>query len=243
MLVLKALFRLWAVLCVAAGAGTGAGQPFGLNVDIDAPGTPPQAGGGRPSSSFAAAGGQPGYWNAIPLLHQGPLPLFGLGGEPTTAALSMAGGYTGLAYNLPINTGDFALLLNDATQIGEFLRYTVSGLEPGRYIVYTYSAKPNGQYGEADITVLGATAPNPQRVSGIMPGNRLEYLLTHSIHEVDIQGGELQIRSVAPWPNGFINGFQIVPVTEPCALLALAALSVALVSSKTRRKMRRTGVE
>ncbi len=225
-----ALALLCAVTMLPAGA-----QPFGLNVDIDAPGTPPEAGGGPPSASFGAAGGQPGFWNAIPLLHQGPLPLFGLGGEPTTAALSMAGGYTGLAYNLPINTGDYALLLNDATRIGEFLRYTISGLSPGRYFVVTYSAKPNGQYGEADITVLGAIAPNPQRVSGIMPGNRFKYLLTHSIHELELFGSELVIHALGPWPNGFINGFQIVPVIEPATSLVVLVGVICMVSGRKRR--------
>ncbi len=237
-----ALALLCAVTMLPAGA-----QPFGLNVDLDLDG-PPEVGGGAPSPLFGAAAGQTGYWNAMHILALGPRELRTLDGQLSGVIATAEGIATGGGWCCNGNSGDFTRLLNDATQVGTdragpASQWTLRGFPTGWYAVYTYAVKPNGQYGIVDVLVPNSNHPNPQRVEGIMPGNRFERGVTHSIHHVFTADGVIQIRAGGPWPNAFVNGFQIVPVTEPCALLALAVFSIALVSSKTRRKMRRTGVE
>jgi hypothetical protein len=208
----------------------------GFNVDIDVPGIPQYAGGDPPSAAFGAASGQTGYWNSVPTIHQGTLALRDLGGNATGVQETMTGASTDLAYAFAGNTGDYAALLNDGVRIGASpLTYTLTGFAPGLYRVFTYSVKPNGEYGEADISVSSSTSPNPQRVSGIMPGNQFQYGLTHSIHDLQVTDGSFVITATGPWPNGFISGFQIVPVPEPCTVLALSTGALVLIR---RRRVR-----
>jgi hypothetical protein len=95
---------------------------------------------------------------------------------------------------------------------------TFHDLEPGEYQLYTYAVSPIGDYAETPVYVPGSIGKQTQVVTGPMPGNSFEYLITHSIHLVQIEGGEdLEVQFYEPPNTGaqFVNGFQIVPVPEP----------------------------
>src|SRR5688500_15693927 len=132
----------------------------GFNVDLDIAVKDPMVGGGVPSSSFGAAADQPGSWNRS---HFGPEPriLRDLQGSLTDVVMTAettTGSFSGLGFFNPINTGDYALLLNDAARVAFVnqsgtLRYTLSNMEPGLYTVYTYAVRPQGEYVEVPITI------------------------------------------------------------------------------------------
>jgi hypothetical protein len=116
----------------------------------------------------------------------------------------------------------------NTTVQGGSLIYTLAGLEPGSYHVYTYAANPNGSFIETPITVPEAVSNNTQVVTGPMPGNSFKYLVTHSLHQVEVTTGST-FRITASQPPGMhanseINGFQIVPVPEPNSAIVIAGL-------------------
>src|SRR5687767_4344300 len=135
-----------------------AAQSF--NVDIDQPGANPALGQGVPSSAFGAAAHQPGVWNSYPAT-SAAAPLVGLSGLPTPATVQVTATTTTvqtLAFNNPAQTGDFALLLNDGSQIGTTSQggsrtYTFAGLLPGPYSVVTYTARPGNFEGHLLIDI------------------------------------------------------------------------------------------
>jgi hypothetical protein len=220
------------------------GQSF--NIDLDVFFGSQVIGNGAPSSSFGGAADQQGLWNRIPSVNGGPpVPLLDLMGSGTGATIlktaSSPGGAGG--FNFPGNTGDFALLLNDAEQVatlvsGGNLTYTFSGLASGAYDVYTYVAHIAGVFSATPVFVPEAVASNTQIVTGPMPGNAFQYLITHSIHRVVLQqGGQFNVSITQPpnHPQGMnVNGLQIVLVPEPSSALgiALGAAIVLLRKSK-----------
>jgi hypothetical protein len=212
--------RFWlriAIVVSALGAGSIVGAQ-GFNVDVDLFNSDPDVGGGAPSSFFGAAAGQVGFWNALPTGFSGGFPLRDLSGAASSVSVSTIVGWGGGGgWNNPINTGDFSLLLNDGESISGTLQYTITGLAAGAYRVFTYTPRPNGLPSAVNVTVPGSTSQNPQLVSGTMPGNTFIYLRTHSIHDVFITNGMLQIQAQAA-PNNFVTGFQIVPVPEPATI-------------------------
>lgn len=217
-------------LLIIAGAG---GQS--LNVDQDVFFGDPSNGNGAPSSSFGAAAVQPGYWNRTLASSSPPQPLFDLAGQPTSVVMTVpvgAGSYGGSNY--PINTGDYALLLNDYARVPDLMVFRFSGMRPGAYRVFTYAVSAIGDTWPVDVSVDGADPPNPQRVTGPMPGNALILGITHSAHYVPALAGDLVIRVSSPWPRGNVNGFQIVAVPEP-ASLAVLSFSVLIAARRRRR--------
>lgn len=182
----------------------------GFNIDFD--------GNGLPRPAFGAAANQPGFWNYASYLG----PLLGLDGNRTTVFMKIGrggGGSSGSNYN-PANTGEFAKLLNDAAQVGTIgqggtMHMTFSGLQQGEYDVYTYSVLPFGDVTYAPIFVPQAVERQLQVVTGPMPGNSFEYLVTHSVHRVELRSGsplEIIIEREPNSPNAAINGVQIVPI-------------------------------
>lgn len=207
------------------------GQSF--NIDLNMVGGSPQLGAGTPSETFGAAAGQAGFWNGVGALVGSPISLSDLLGNTTDATVLKTadnpGGVGGFSFTG--NTGDFALLLNDAEQVatlvsGGNLTYTFSGLASGAYDVYTYAAHRAGAFSATPVFVPEAVTSNTQIVTGPMPGNAFQYLITHSIHRVVLQaGGEFHISITQP-PNHSqgmnVNGIQIVAVPEPSSALGIA---------------------
>lgn len=224
-----------AVTMMLMTAAPGLAQRF--NIDLDQAGTFPSHGNGSPSASFGAAAGQAGVWNTVDAQDFGPTPLLDTSGSATGVTIAITATSmlpTSLSFWNTSNTGDFALLLNDATQIGTASQggsrtYTFSGLTPGPYQIYTYAVAPQGTVGTNPVFVPGSTSTNPQDVTGPMPGNAFALGITHSLHDVMVTTGTLSVMfSVPPnLPSGaFVNGFQLVPEPGTVSLLALGGLAL-----------------
>jgi hypothetical protein len=212
-----------------------------LNIDLDSPSSGPALGGGVPSSGFGAASGQTGVWNSYAAT-SGPISLVGLGGGATTATLSITATSTTVsvtAFNNANNTGDFALLLNDAQQIGTTTQggtrtYTFNGLTDGPYSLYTYAVPPANQNGEIFINIPGSSE-GTLISTGTMPGNSFVLGRTHVIHTLNVVGGSFSVNvsDVAGAPSAYVSGFQLV-VPEP-SMLAILPLSMAMLARQRRR--------
>jgi len=200
---IKAVATMFSLMCCATALSQG------FNIDL--------GGGDPPNSSFGAVGEQPGYWNTGAYGR-----LRGLDGARSRVhvkrwSVLSGGGY----YNNPINTGDYARLLNDADSVGTvyqggLLQLTFAGLQPGIYRVVTYAVLPSG-ITYAPVYVPQALQNQVQIVTGPMPGNSFQYLITHSVHEVRIvEGGSFEVIFYrAPFaPSIAVNGIQIVPVAS-----------------------------
>ncbi|MCH8275078.1 MAG: PEP-CTERM sorting domain-containing protein [Armatimonadetes bacterium] len=212
---------------------------IGYNVDFNHPNAPPEAGGGVPSSAFGAAGDQVGFWNGIPIIRSGEFPLYDLNGMLTSARLTVTGVSTGIAFRNPSNTGDHAKLLNDGNEITDLDTYTFTGLLPGPYRVFTYAVPPQGYEAPATITVVNSTSPNPQVVTGPMPGNRFELLITHADHRATVgQDGVLTVIAeyYEAFPDTYVNGIQVVVVPEPGTLAGLGFGAVLAWLARRRRR-------
>jgi hypothetical protein len=149
--------------------------------------------------------------------------------------MTWSGGAGVLGYNNPNLSGDYAYLLKDAEAVGAGgLRFTLTGLAPGQYRIFTYAVKPQGEAWTTQITIPGSVQGTVD-VTGPMPPNQLIDGITHSVHDIDFSGGSLLIRAEEHWPNSYVNGFQIQAVPEPASVAALAALLPILVRKRSRR--------
>ncbi|MGI8923158.1 MAG: hypothetical protein ACR2HJ_03800 [Fimbriimonadales bacterium] len=86
---------------------------------------------------------------------------------------------------------------------------------------------------DTPVYVPEAQEPRIQIVTGPMPGNAFEYLVTHSIHRVSIDGSGLRI--IFEQPPGekttqWVNGFQIVPVPEAHTGFFLGTVMLGMIA-------------
>jgi hypothetical protein len=196
-------------------------------------------GHGVPTALFGAAANQSGFWNDVPGTGPPPnYPLRNLSGALTSVTVSASGG-TGSAgaINNPINTGDYAALLNDGQWVVAPTTYTIQGLVNGPYRVFSYFVSAAGDIRVGFVTVPGSTSPNPQTVTGPMPGNSFQHLITHAIHDVVVTSSTLaiQLESLSPQNGSMFNGFQLVMVPEPVTAIGLGFGALALLCRKPRR--------
>ena len=227
-------------LCILFGVMRASAQS--LNVDIDQTGPNPALGQGVPSSAFGAAANQPGVWNSYLSTSTAASPLVNLAGLPTAATVQITATSTSpttLAFNNPAQTGDFALLLNDGSQIGTTLQggtrtYTFSGLAPGPYSVVTYTARPGNFNGHLLIDIPGSNE-GQLTASGVPTGNTFTPGVSHVVHTMTLLGGGFDIRltDVAGDPAGYVDGFQITLIPEPAAV---GGVSLLLLASARRRR-------
>ncbi|MEW5883265.1 MAG: hypothetical protein AB1725_03455 [Armatimonadota bacterium] len=221
--------RLLLGAMVAGIAGTAAwSQSF--NVDLDLFFGPRSSGTGRPSLSFGAAAGQPGFWNDPYVNALGPIELRGLDGRLTPVTyrawggVGFGGGWLNPRIGLGEANDDFWLLMGDAADIGPPeanhqlfppppLRVTrFEGLQPGLYEVYTYAVRPHQppRYVPVEVTVPGALTENPQLCTGPMPADWVfRRGVTHAMHRVFCADGVIEIRLTGPDTLSFVNGFQL----------------------------------
>src|SRR5688572_27371175 len=109
---------LLAALGGACVAVTPAAYAQSFNIDLDAFFGTPETGNGAPSPEFGAAAGQLGLWNRISMVAGGTIPIHDTAGAFTGATMHVFGTFgDGIGFNNPTNTGDFALLLNDAASV------------------------------------------------------------------------------------------------------------------------------
>jgi hypothetical protein len=211
-----------------------------INADFDVFFGSEAVGNGVPSDAFGAAANQPGRWNRVNP-SGGPKQLVGLDGVLTNVWLTRTTGNAQRGgWNNPINTGDYALLLNDAAGIGTAsVAWTLDGLQNGWYRVYTYAVSPIPQHTgprPIEVYIQGAQGQNPQIVTGPMPGNSFQHLITHSIHDVYSGDGKIQIQvSRTLHEEQYVNGFQIVAVPEPISAVSLVAGFVVLALRRKRK--------
>lgn len=228
---------LLAALAAALAPALTLGQSF--NIDLDIFFGPPSGGNGAPSPAFGAAANQPGNWNRVSATGPTtPIALLDLAGK-ATSAIMQASGSTGdaVGFNNPQNTGDYALLQNDFADIisiGHEIVYTFRDMTNGTYLVYTYASIPSGGFNRNEVSVAGALPPNPLVVTGPMPANQFGLLLTHSVHEVRVTDGLLQLSVREVDAMGAVNGFQLVLVPEPSGVICLGVL--ASIGLAYRRK-------
>jgi len=207
---------LAAGLVAVVACASARGQYF--NIDLDANGDVPDA-------AFGGAALQPGFWNGVQACDEGPRLLRDLGGELTQVTYTFeqdhANGMSCGWFNNQDNTGGYAALLNDTLEINysdTIFTFTFSGLDPGAYRVITYAVRRGGQECLTPVEVIGSESPNPQFVTGPMPGDSFVLGVTHALHDVDITDGTIRVVCNLPlYGNDFssINGFQIAPVPAP----------------------------
>lgn len=241
--------RRWATvsragIVLAAAFACQAAASLGWNVDFDSRSLPPVLGGGLPSDSFGAASGQIGRWNYVPVTGGESWPLVDVFGNANGVQYHGEGmsGFGG-GYNDPYNVGDYRLLMNDSTQISTHNWFFLTGVPNGRYQVWTYAASVSGRYVPFEIWVSGAAAgQNPQVVTGPAPPNQFEYLVTHSIHDIEVTDGTIRWDLINdPFIIGAnVNGFQVVPIPEPASLITMGGALAALLIRKGRFRPRGT---
>jgi len=225
------------VAAVVACTLTGAAQAQFFNIDVGLATQP------SPSSAFGAASGQTGHWNFFagntPV--GVPVALTDITGAATGVTLSRianAGSPGALWFNNTTNSGDFAALMNDGSQVGTIVQggwheYTFSGLANGTYQLWTYAARPQGGTSYAEVDVFGSTSP-VQILNGGNNNNTFTFGGTHAIHRVIVTDGTFTLRVTAGQNIGlstYVNGFQLVPTPGAAAMLAC----VALVGARRRR--------
>ena len=223
-------FALVVVLGISAGCWA---QSF--NIDMDAP-TFPELGGGVPSDSFGGAAQSVGRWNKIPGAGFGTHVLRALDGNLTAAKIvGPEGGGSG-GHNIPINTGDYALLLNDARSVDRTfgLDFKFTGLQNGVYEVYTYlvSITFPSQIRRNRVTIYEAIGPQQMVLTGPMPGNQLIEGKTHTKHRVLVTAGEMNVflQTLETSDSGWFNGIQVKQVVpEPTTLLAISIGLLTLI--------------
>lgn len=190
---------------------------YSYNIDLDSGVGSAESGNGAPSNSFGAAADQPGLWNRVNCVSDGPSNLFDLSGTNRGVFMTVDDAGSGGGSGWAGNSGDYALLLNDYATIRSPMTYRVTGLETGSYKIFTYAVNASGHSVGVNVSVDESSDPL-QVVTGPMPGDRFEYLVTHSIHYVSDLRGDLIIRLSGPWPRSQVNGFQIVAVPEPATM-------------------------
>jgi hypothetical protein len=224
------------IFCFATAVTSGIAQSFNIDLEIGFGG--PGVGEGVPNPTFGAVANQQGFWNAAPATGPNNFPLRNLSGAMTSATILATGGVGGGGgWNNMSNTGDFRLLLNDGGDVENgFAAYTISGLSVGIYDVVTYVVHPLGDVRFATVTVPGSTSPNPQSVTGPMPGNQFILGITHSVHRVSSLNGTIavQINCELQPRSAIVNGFQLSLVPEPAALIGLAFGVLALFARKRK---------
>ncbi len=180
-----------------------------MNVDIGSP----TAGFGVPTSTYGAAAGTPGVWNARSVATSSGM-LNDLAGVPCNAVLTRTGtNLADFAFNNTGTTGDDERLLDDAQDVGGTggtTTWTFSNLFGGNYTVYTYAWAPDSATFVSTVSVAGSADP-AQNVGGAWAGAHA-LGLTYARHMVTgvASGGSIAITVATNSGFATLNGFQIV---------------------------------
>lgn len=212
-------------LAALAAGSSASGQS--INLDLDLNGFP-EAGGGVPSSTFGGAADSPGYWDRMGVAAGHSNALHDIAGNLTNVYVTVTGFGSGGGYPGRLNTGDFKALLDDVADIPGEITYTFHNLKPGGYLVYSYCVNPMGEIVPVQVSVADAIDPT-ETVTGPIPGNRFEFLITHSMHRLPSLSGDLVVNLKGAWQHAYVNGFQLVGcpsrVANPAAFTFYLAVS------------------
>jgi hypothetical protein len=163
-----------------------------------------------PSSAYAAAAGQPGFWNNV--AHPYSATLTEIGGTLTAATCTST---ISSSFNWPFGplTGDDSAFMNDIQAISAFSGtavWTFSGLANGNYAVYTYAWAPDSVSARTSVDVPGSS-DGQQIVGGAWSGSPHVLGVTYALHHVAVTNGTLVVDCAgALGTSGSVNGFQIV---------------------------------
>lgn len=166
---------------------------------------------GTPSSALGAAAGQPGVWNAVPA-SSGTVALVDLAGIATAVSSTCLPSTTvyDFYYDNPGTLGDDGSLMDDGcdpTYMGA--TWTLSGLAPGSYRLFTYAWAPDNASYISRVGVAGSPDP-AQTVGGNWPGG---YVLgvTHALHHISVGStGTFSLTVDVAANFATVNGFQLV---------------------------------
>lgn len=168
-----------------------------------------------PSSAYAGAAVQPGFWNLVKTPYA--VTLNRLDGSVSTVTTTSSGTN---AFNMPVfAVNDDQNLMYDVQDINLFsgtVHWTISGLTGGAYRVYTYAWAPENTGAHTLVTVPGSS-DLPQIVGGLWSGSPHVLGVTYALHHVNVTTGTLLIDVAGSGSSGSINGFQIVQDSSPFA--------------------------
>lgn len=204
--------RAW----IAVAAGCAALPAFGQSFNIDINRTSGN-GAGVPSASYGAAAGQPGTWNNITSSTPLTTTLVGLNGAATGVTMTRENTGAFLSRTGGAGNTDYAKLIDDVIFISPgdpdtTLTITFSGLQNGKYAVYSYGLDVASPSAQSVISVNGSTSTNPQLVGdGAPPTSQFEFLHTHALHIVNVTNGTITMNVLAdPFVgNGVLGGVQL----------------------------------
>ncbi len=218
------MFRLRTFLtftfCAALGASASA-QSF--NLDCGAQQSHP-----LPASTYGAGAAQPGLWMGVGTTAQAVVALNDINGVATAATIQPIGGFGDFAINNPSWFGDDDLLMEDATDVGGLwqggpgglITWTLAGLLPGDYAIYTYCLAPDFPATYRTQVSVPGSAQGAQIVSGAWPGSPHVLGLSYARHTINVAAGQnvtiLTADPGTPANNlATVNGFQIVFTPGP----------------------------
>jgi len=195
-------------------ASSPAAQNF--NLDVGANQSAPM-----PSVSYGAGANQPGQWFGVGTTAQTPVGLLDIQGNPTGASITPTGGFGDFFVGNPVWNGDDGLLMEDATDVGGLwqgapggsITWTVSGLLPGDYEIYTYALAPDfpAVY-STRVDVVGG-AGGPQILSGNWTGSPHVLGQSFARHTIAVTTGQT-VTIITDDPGTLannlatVNGFQ-----------------------------------
>ena len=201
-----------------------------------------------PSSAFAGAAPQGGFWNAK-TFNSGTISLNNTQGVPTTVTLThtpVVSDELGQSYPDPGTTGDVERLLDDIFgTLDTEMVFTYAGLDAGIYRVITYARHPNPITAGSNPVITSVTVNDsvPQLVSRTFAapnfgpsglGNTFA-----DQYAVVAPGGSLVVKAVGAVGsnNGMavVNGIQVLFVPEPTTLSSLCAVATLVLVSRRRQ--------
>jgi len=175
----------------------------GFNIDVS--GT-----FGTPANTFGAGASQPGVWNTVPAT-PGLSHLMDLNGVATTATITCVGAASyDFSFNNAATSGDDEKLMDDCSDPGSSATWSIDGVAPGNYILYTYAWAPDNATFLSSVSVAGSSDP-AQSVGGTWTGLYTQGL-THAVHHVTIApGGSVGMTISIGMSFATLNGFQLKP--------------------------------
>jgi PEP-CTERM motif len=189
---------------------------------------------GSTTETYGAAA-EPGVWNTYTTADDFPGSLLstrGVGTDVTIAISGIGSGTRLFSANKPDTFGDNTATIKDYMYSTGFdMTIMLAGLENSVYRVYTYSVFDSVYSASNDTYVwVQGDSNSLQEIDGEWTG-ALEAGITHSLHNVIVTEGNLQIDLLGV--TATINALQIVQIPAP-STLGLLAVGLAGVARQRR---------